>query len=270
MHSTVDIFDQLRKHFDKDPALRAKLAMFRFWHIPEDGVACEIDFATFRLPSVLRKVVNVTGIPGIRCHFCFRIVLPDQIYYREMSCHCHHCLDQSWDACENTEAGPWKKIQSTQGSVQEVAAASRVSRGTRDETLRVRVSEARQAKVGDICAFESEKDAEGFNFWIAKVCKVAWQQQKAGRAADGEVLKRTVFYLEVQYLDRAPISSTTKFKLNPEVYTVRATGMVKRNIPHSVPRSGKAGKSKPAVIKQVILDSDVAQEVSDQVAREQV
>ena len=53
---------------------------------------------------------NVTDLPGIRSHFCFRVKDGHTIYMRVHSCHCEVCLSEDWLECKNEDAGPWEEM----------------------------------------------------------------------------------------------------------------------------------------------------------------
>jgi hypothetical protein len=151
---------------------------------------------------------NVTDLPGIRSHFCFRVKDAHTIYMRVHSCHCEVCLSEDWLECKNEDAGPWEEMPLHETA----AAAPATTRALTQLNSQRRRALARQAPRGHLLALESKDDAHGFPWWLAVVTTPMFHVDKRQKKnQDGEWLGEG-HHLGIRYYEREPPDSEHNFK----------------------------------------------------------
>ena len=185
----------------------------------------------------LRSKDRISSIDGIRSNFCFRASCTDKrLYTRTLSCHCQHCMNSDWNRCRTKETGEWNvhEMQHAPGSE---LNCGRALRSDRTAISMKRQALAQKCNVGDWVALESNNDADGFSFWLAKVNSVAFKYDGPRKRVDGVLFRKGGRYIEVTIYDRFPVSSKTSFKSTEAPWTIDAEGIIDIDVNLSFPRS---------------------------------
>jgi hypothetical protein len=168
----------------------------------------------------------VSAVTGIRSHYCFRVVGGERLAFRQLSCHCDHCLDGNWNDCECAEAGKWKVIEMKK---LDGSSPARL-RSQRERVSATRREMAKLCQAGEFVALESQDDERGFAFWLALVKGPAFRHTGRQEIKDGVQLKCNGWYVTVTMFDRFPESSSKTFQSCQYQWTVDAEALVGRNV----------------------------------------
>ena len=74
---------------------------------------------------------------------------------------------------------------------------------------------------------EMADDEQGFSWWLARVKRKLYTYDgKKKRSEDGVLMEKGASYLDLQYYDRYPVNMVNSFRLNEDVYTHEAEGVI--------------------------------------------
>lgn len=217
--------------------------------------SCDSEFVIHAAVRRPKSKPQITAITGIRSNFSFKAMTGKRLSMRQLSCHCDPCLAGKQNACNNKEAGAWNTILMVKRP------------GATAVTQRALVSKARRAlalqcQVNDFVALESNDDADGFQFWLARVQKVAFKHEGKRHVKDGVDVRPGGWYITVVMYERFPLSSEHTFKTCEDEWTIDCEGVVLVGVAYTVCDRGRPAK----VPKTVRLANEEIERIENECA----